>query len=251
MLPTTVRLTLGMMKKWIKDTFNITVCIETVRKLFKRIKLKRKKPRFKYKNADTEDQEQFISLMNMLLNHEDIKYGLIDVYFHDETTVRETPTKTDVWAYEGTVPELIISGGHQKRIISGVIDIITGDSMFISDRKFNQYVYLDFMEEFKKNRAGKPTILVIDNYPSHLTDNVKKFYKNEESWLTIINLPKYSPDLNPIEYVWKFIKEKCCHSKYYESFESKLDAVYDQLDLLESNTEEVKKQGSTKFYRLC
>jgi hypothetical protein len=249
--PLSNRLTLQEIKEWLKNTFGITVCIETVRKLFKKLKLKRKKPQFSFLNANKDDQDRFVLLMNALLNHEDVKNGSIDIYFHDETTIRETPTKSDVWAYEGTIPLLPITGGHLKRIISGVIDIRTGDAMFVSDRKFNQLAFLSFLEDFKNKRNGKPTILVIDNYPSHLTDNVKKFYKEEESWLTIINLPKYSPDFNPIEYIWKYIKGKCCANRYYENFETKLDAVYDELDFLEFNAQEVRKQGSTIYYQVC
>ncbi len=251
MQPSSDRLTLKKIKNWIKETFGITACLETVRKLFKKLNLKRKKPQFTFLNADKADQDRFILLMNALLDLEDIKYGSIDIYFHDETTIRETPTKSDVWAYEGSIPLLPITGGHLKRIISGVIDIRTGDSMFVSDRNFNQLAYLSFLENFKEKRNGKPTILVIDNYPSHLTDNVKKFYKKEESWLTILQLPKYSPDLNPIEYIWKYIKGKCCTSRYYENFDTKLDVVYDELDFLESNPESVKKQGSTVYYNIC
>jgi len=240
-----------MIKEWITDTFNITVCIETVRKLFQKINLKRKKPQYIFQNAEKEEQDLFILIMNELLNHEDVKNGRIDVYFHDETTIRETPTKDDVWAYEGTVPLLPITGGHLKRIISGVIDIRTGDSMFVSDRNYNQFSFLNFLENFKIKRNGKPTILVIDNYPSHLTDNVKKFYKEEESWLNIIQLPKYSPDLNPIEYIWKYIKGKSCTNQYYTNFDCKLDKVYEELDLLEFNPQMVRKQGSTKYYQIC
>lgn len=249
--PPSERLTLKEIKNWIKNTFNISVCIETVRKLFKKFNLSRKKPQFTFLNANKEEQDRFVLLMNALLDLEDIKYGLVDIYFHDETTIRETPTKSDVWAYKGSIPLIPITGGHLKRIISGVIDIRTGDSMFVSDRTFNQFAFLSFLENFKNKRNGKPTILVIDNYPSHLTDTIKKFYKEEESWLTIVQLPKYSPDFNPIEYIWKYIKNKCCTSRYYENFETELDVVYDELDFLESNPEEVKKQGSTKYYQLC
>lgn len=249
--PSTDRLTLKKIKEWIKNTFCITVCIETVRKLFKKIKLKRKKPQYIFQNADKEEQDLSVLIMNSLLNHEAIKSGSIDIYFHDETTIRETPTKDDVWAYQGTIPLLPITGGHLKRIISGAVDIRTGDAMFVSDRNFNQFVFLSFLENFKRKRNGKLTILVIDNYPSHLTSNIKKFYKEEESWLAIIQLPKYSPDLNPIEYIWKYIKGKCCTNQYYENFDTKLDTVYDELDFLESNPQEVRKQGSTKYYHLC
>ena len=46
------------------------------------------------------------------------------------------------------------------------------------------------------------------------------FFEKHSERLTVYNLPAYSPDYNPIEKLWKKIKEKETHLHYFPTFES-------------------------------
>ena len=51
-------------------------------------------------------------------------------------------------------------------------------------------------------------LVVIDGAKYHFQkENVQKFYKENEQRLVVMQLPPYSPELNPIEQVWKKIKK--------------------------------------------
>lgn len=57
----------------------------------------------------------------------------------------------------------------------------------------------------------KNILLIWDNAPSHKSQTVKQFLaqqeeQNPEIWMT--NIPPYSPELNPIEQVWGYLKKK-------------------------------------------
>lgn len=63
----------------------------------------------------------------------------------------------------------------------------------------------EVMEEIrKKNRKFKVIIIILDNARVHSADKVKK--KCEKLGIYLVPLPVYSPDLNPIEFIWKSIK---------------------------------------------
>jgi putative transposase len=47
-------------------------------------------------------------------------------------------------------------------------------------------------------------VIILDNFPSHHA--IKTLEYAEENRITLVFLPPYSPDLNPIEYIWKSIK---------------------------------------------
>jgi len=49
---------------------------------------------------------------------------------------------------------------------------------------------------------------------------MKEFYEKHSDRLTVFNLPSYSPDYNPIEMLWKKIKEKETHLHYFPTFDS-------------------------------
>ena len=56
-----------------------------------------------------------------------------------------------------------------------------------------------------------------DNAPYYRNKDVTKFF--EDSKIEIRFLPPYSPNLNPIERVWKWMKERVMYNTYYEEFD--------------------------------
>ncbi len=62
----------------------------------------------------------------------------------------------------------------------------------------------EFLEKIVEENKGKRIILVLDNSKSHKAD--KTVRKARRLKITLVFLPPYSPDLNPVEFVWKTIK---------------------------------------------
>jgi DDE superfamily endonuclease len=53
---------------------------------------------------------------------------------------------------------------------------------------------------------GRPIVLVWDNLPTHRCAQLAAFAAENELWLTVVQLPSYTPDLNPVESVWSLLK---------------------------------------------
>ena len=89
----------------------------------------------------------------------------------------------------------------------------------------NSDVVISCFDDFAVNVIGEKFV-VIDNAPTHTS---KKFKEKIEDWnskgLYIINLPTYSPELNIIEILWKFIKYKWINYNAYESYQGLVDEV--------------------------
>ncbi|MCL0049413.1 IS630 family transposase [Dehalococcoidia bacterium] len=62
----------------------------------------------------------------------------------------------------------------------------------------------DFLRKVRKKNAGKGIIIVVDNFKSHTAGEVVE--EAERLGIELVFLPPYSPDLNPIEYIWKSIR---------------------------------------------
>ena len=62
----------------------------------------------------------------------------------------------------------------------------------------------EFLGEIKSNNPDKNIIIVLDNFTSHRANDTVKFAENNR--IKLVYLPPYSPDLNPIEFIWKSIK---------------------------------------------
>jgi len=68
----------------------------------------------------------------------------------------------------------------------------------------------DFFRDIRLRNPEKKIVLILDNFRSHRAkDSVKCA---EECSITLIFLPPYSPDLNPIEFIWRSIKRVISHS---------------------------------------
>jgi len=64
----------------------------------------------------------------------------------------------------------------------------------------------EFLVKIVEQNPRKKIILVLDNSTSHHAD--KTVRKARELKITLVFLPPYSPDLNPVEFVWKTIKRE-------------------------------------------
>lgn len=61
--------------------------------------------------------------------------------------------------------------------------------------------------------------MILDNVKWHKSEEIKLFLSNVKDRLEFLYLPKNSPDLNPIERVWKFIRRSITHNTYFETLE--------------------------------
>ncbi len=77
----------------------------------------------------------------------------------------------------------------------------------------------------KKNKI-KRFILVTDNASFHVSRRTKQFIKSQLDWLTVISLPKHSPNLNPVETrINRNLKKDVCANHNYETEENLVKAV--------------------------
>jgi len=71
--------------------------------------------------------------------------------------------------------------------------------------------------------------MVTDNARIHRSQLVKDFLKEHRNALMLVHLPPYSPNLNPIERLWKWLKEKVIANKFHPTKASIEEAVKDFL----------------------
>jgi len=75
----------------------------------------------------------------------------------------------------------------------------------MTEEKCNAQTWLQFLKSLLR-KYGK-TLIVVDGAKYHFEkEHVKKFYEEYKDTLKVIQLPAYSPQLNPIEQTWKKIK---------------------------------------------
>jgi transposase len=81
-----------------------------------------------------------------------------------------------------------------------------------------------------------PITLVLDNARYQHARAVKELAKQLN--IELLFLPAYSPHLNLIERLWKFVKKECLNARYYEDFDGFMDAIQECLSKVGSQAYE-------------
>ncbi len=77
----------------------------------------------------------------------------------------------------------------------------------------------------RRSRRRK-TFLIIDNGPCHnLSDEGKLWLAAHRHRIELFRLPPYSPELNPIEGVWKVTQKRTTHNRFYRTTDERDDAL--------------------------
>jgi len=110
------------------------------------------------------------------------------------------------------------SGSRKSYKVFGLIDYFTG--RFFSkghEGRLNSESYTSFLKEVMR-KTRKHLILIQDGASYHKSRAMRKFFEKNSRRLTVYSLPAYSPDYNPIEKLWKKIKEKEIHLHHFPTF---------------------------------
>jgi transposase len=151
------------------------------------------------------------------------------VLFGDEASFPQWGSLTYTWAKRGQQPVVKTSGKRKGYKVLGLIDYFSGKFFCKGhEGRLNSESYANFLMEVLK-KTNKHLILIQDGAPYHTSKAMRDFFAKHSERITVYQLPSYSPDYNPIEKLWKKIKEKEVHLHYFPTFESLKNKVEEAL----------------------
>lgn len=110
--------------------------------------------------------------------------------------------------------------GFKSFYIYGAVSSETGYSFNLLLPEVNTFGMNVFLERLSKSLKGKRVILVLDGASWHKSAELRIPVNIE-----LMYLPPYSPELNPVEKLWQFIKSKVIRNKIYRTLGELEDAV--------------------------
>src|SRR6266481_7517093 len=93
--------------------------------------------------------------------------------------------------------------------------------------KFNGMTFFAFMKSLRRTsiRTGRRVVVITDNARYHHARLHKEWREEHAEDFGLDYLPPYSPELNPIERVWKLTRRRCLHNRYFSDLDKVIDAV--------------------------
>jgi transposase len=150
--------------------------------------------------------------------------GEIDLRYVDETGFSLEPYIPYAWQEKGE--QITVDSQTSRRLnVFGILNRQQELEVYLFEDTINSNVVIACIDRFSET-IKMETVLVIDNASIH-TSNA--FLEKQAEWkvkgLTIFFLPTYSPELNIIEILWRFIKYQWLEIDAYKSWSSLVNAV--------------------------
>jgi transposase len=155
---------------------------------------------------------------------DDVKQGKRTVLFVDAAHFVMGAFLGMVWCF---VRVLLPSASGRKRYnVLGAYDPIRHEAITVTnDTYINQSVFCEFLDKIAAAYAGtnRPITLVLDNARYQKCQSVAE--RAEALGIELLYLPPYSPNLNLIERLWRFIKKQVLYSTHYEKFKQFKESI--------------------------
>ena len=149
------------------------------------------------------------------------------ILFGDEASFAQWGSRANTWARQGQTPVVKTSGKRKSYKLFGLIEFGSGRLFYQGiEGKFNGESYQAFLVRVLE-QTSEHLFVVQDGAKYHTSVATRQFFADQAERLTVYQLPAYSPDYNPIEYLWRKTKRQATHNKYFAVF-AELGEVVDK-----------------------
>ncbi len=209
-------------RKMLRERFGAEYTLSGVYDLLKRLDIVWITARPKHPKSDPKVQEEFkknfaaevekVLPENVLLNQ-------VDVWFQDEARVGQQGTISRIWAIKGTRPRVVKQQQFISAYILGAVCPARDEGVgLVMPNANTESVQLHLEGIADQVPKGRHAVVVLDQAAWHTTEKLK-VPKN----ISLLNLPPYSPELNPAERVWEEMRKDDLSNRCYEGYDNIVD----------------------------
>ncbi|WP_459569402.1 IS630 family transposase, partial [Cupriavidus sp. 8B] len=151
----------------------------------------------------------------------------IELWSLDECHFQQHGSRCRMWvAPELRDPVLMHAPTRKSVACFGAVSLSTGRFVWQACPVFNAETFASFLRQLLRHRRrGKRIVVVLDNARYHHAILLRPLLRKYRRHLTLLFLPPYSPQLAPIERVWKLTRRLVLHNRYFATLAEVLSAV--------------------------
>lgn len=228
-----------MIQELIWREFGVLYNVHYVCELLKNLGFSFQKARFVSDHLDEDKRLAWMTLVWPTIYAQARQAGGY-ILFGDEASFAQWGSLGYTWAPKGQQPTVPTSGKRRAYKVFGLIEFFTGQVFFqgIQD-KFKSDSYIAFLTSVLQ-QTSVPLFLIQDGARYHTSKQTRLFFERHLDRLSVFQLPSYSPDYNPIEFLWRNVKKQGTHLKYFPSFADLVQAVENALAFFQRQTDHIK-----------
>lgn len=164
----------------------------------------------------------------------------VEVWFQDEARVGQQGTHAYVWAPVGSRPPMVRDNRHDSVYIYGAICPARGVGAAIIMPAANTEGMNEHLKEISTQVAsGAHALLICDGAGWHQTGGMLQVPGN----ITLMKLPSYAPELNPVENVWAYLRTNKLCNLVWNSYDEIVEACRKAWDFLITDPDRIRSIG--------
>ena len=151
--------------------------------------------------------------------------------FQDEAGFGRINKPKYCWCRKGIRPSVPCHHIREYRYVYGAVEPLTGDSSFLIMPYCNTNCMNVFWEYLSTSYPDDYIILVCDGASWHKSGSLKSFPNIE-----LMFIPPYTPEMNPIEQIWRELRARGFHNEVFQTLEKVVDRLCDTICHLTEET---------------
>ena len=157
-------------------------------------------------------------------------YNKVRLMYQDEAGFGRISKMSSCWAPQGIRPSIPSHYMREYRYCYGAVDAQTGDSFFLIAGGCNTEWTNEFLRQVSQAYPDDYILLVMDNAIWHKSSTLEI-----PSNIELTFIPPYTPEMNPIEQVWKEIRKRGFKNKDFQTLEAVIDKLQEVIQGLEKS----------------
>ncbi|HDY7739958.1 TPA: IS630 family transposase [Vibrio vulnificus] len=146
----------------------------------------------------------------------------VDVWFQDGARFGQQNTTTRLWAERGSRPRVVKQQQFEYAYLFGSVCPARGIGEAMVVPRVNKNIMVEHLKQLSAvTEKGRHAVVIMDGAGWHTNDIAEPFDN-----VSIIKLPPYSPELNPIEQVWSWLRQHSLANQSFADYEDIVSKVY-------------------------
>lgn len=228
----------------VKEQFGVEYSNSGINKLLHRLGFSYKSSVAIPSKLDIDKQADFVK------KYEDIESKLTDksaIFFMDAVHPQHNTHTLKGWLRKGVSNYILTNSGRNRLNINGLYNPHNQDAIVTYHDTINAQATIELLNKLKIRYPSYESLYVFCDNARYYVSKVLKAYLAENPQIILIHLPAYSPNLNLIERLWKYLRKEVINGCYYEQFCSFKAAIVSFFDKIDQHQEALSKFIGQKF----
>lgn len=210
--------TTGIIADLVEEQYNVRYKSKTsLYVIFRRARFSYHKPGKVYQRRDEKEVAEWKEQAAAVIGKAWKKENTV-ILTEDEMVLSTQTTFQKIWLPQGEYPKIEVSNKKENRSIYGFLNLKTGQEHAFKTKWQNMHITVKVLKKIRKIYPSQKLLIVWDGAGWHRGSKVQEFIL-EDKKIETFHFPKYSPEENPQEHVWKAGRSQVTHNHFIKDID--------------------------------